>query len=297
MSSVVSKIAVIGASGQLGSDIVSASRTAGIETVAVDRAQVDIEHPSAVATMLARFRPDVVVNTAAYHNVERCETEPDRAFAVNAVAVDALALACKIVGSALLHVSTDYVFAGDVQRPYRENDSAVPRNVYGISKLAGEHLACARFDDVWIVRTSGLYGLRGSSVKGQTFIERVIGQAKRGETVRVVDDIVFSPSYTVDVARAIVAIVRQAPFGTYHVTNAGACTWHAFAAEVFAQLHLAPDFHAVPSSTFPGYATRPKYSVLAHAALETAGIPAMPRWEEGIRSYLATRPEACQSAT
>ena len=283
------KIVVIGASGQLGSDLVTALRD-GFEVSGVDHAQVDIERPAAVAAMLARFRPDLVINTAAYHNVERCETHVDRAFAVNAVAIDGLALACGIAGSALLHVSTDYVFEGTSERPYTESDPTRARNVYGVSKRAGEVLAANRLAELWIVRTSGLYGLRGSSTKGYTFIERVIGQAQRGEAVRVVDDIVFSPSYTVHVARAIRAIVEAgAPFGIYHATNAGSCTWHAFAAEVFSQLGLTPDFAATTSDAFPTYAQRPRNSALAHDALARAGLPAIASWRDGITDYLHSR--------
>jgi len=284
----LSKVVVVGASGQLGADIVTVLRD-GFDVAGVDHAQVDIERPSAVAAMLVRFTPDLVINTAAYHNVERCETHAERAFAVNGVAVDSLALACALAGSALLHVSTDYVFDGDAQRPYGEADRTRPRNVYGVSKLAGELLAANRLERLWIVRTSGLYGSRGSSTKGYTFIERIIAQARRNETVRVVDDVTFSPSYTVHVARAIRNIVTAAPFGTYHVTNAGSCTWHAFAAEVFAQLGLDPKFEATSSDAFPTYARRPRFSALAHDAMEGAGLPAVPSWQDGIRAYLTSK--------
>lgn len=285
----IAKVVVTGALGQLGSDLVIALRAAGLDVAGVEHAQVDIENPAAVSSMIARYRPDLVINTAAFHNVERCETHVDRAFAVNATAVDGLALACAISGCALLHVSTDYVFAGDAEAAYRESDAPRPKSVYGISKYAGELLAANRLERLWIVRTSGLYGLRGSSTKGHTFIERVIGQADRGETVRVVDDIVFSPSYTAHVAAAIVEIVRKAPFGTYHVTNAGQCTWHAFATEVFAQLGLTPELHAVTSETFPTYAKRPAFSALAHDEMVRANLPPMSPWQDGVRAYLAAK--------
>jgi dTDP-4-dehydrorhamnose reductase len=280
------RVVVIGASGQLGTELMTVF---GERAVAVARAAVDLEVPATILAMLARYGPSVVVNTAAFHNVEICETHPDRAFAVNALAVDRLAAACTVAGTRLVHVSTDYVFAGDAGRPYEEDDAANPRNAYGASKLAGEHLVRRHGDRHAIVRTSGLYGRAGSSVKGYTFVERVLGQAERGERIRVVTDVTFSPSYAVDVAHGIRAIVDAAIGGTFHVTNAGSCTWFAFAEAAIAEAGLRATVEPTTSDVFPSWAKRPANSALAHGALERAGLPAMRSWREGLRAYVASR--------
>ncbi|MBD5655028.1 MAG: NAD(P)-dependent oxidoreductase, partial [Candidatus Eremiobacteraeota bacterium] len=162
-------VVIIGASGQLGSDLMAAF--ADVRPAGVDHKMFDIEHGASISKLLLRYKPDVVINTAAFHNVEHCETRPDRAFAVNTLGVDDLAAQCAAAGVALVHVSTDYVFDGRATRPYREDDAPNPLSVYGISKYAGELCVHRNLDRAFIVRTSGLYGIRGSSTKGYTFIE------------------------------------------------------------------------------------------------------------------------------
>lgn len=281
------RVVIVGASGQLGTDLMKAF--ASHETIGVDHKLFDIEVPAAIATMLRRHEPDLVINTAAFHNVELCETRPDRAFAVNALAVDALASACANAGAILAHVSTDYVFDGMATQPYRETDAARPLSAYGISKYAGERLLWRNLERGYVFRTSGLYGLRGSSTKGYTFIERVLTQAATAQPLRVVTDITFSPSFTGHVARAIREIVERGVFGTYHVTNSGACTWHEFAIETLRQSGYDVPVERVTSATFPTLARRPTYSVLDHAAMREAGLPQIDAWQDGIRAYLAER--------
>jgi dTDP-4-dehydrorhamnose reductase len=260
------------------------------EAVGVDHRLVDIEVPAAVSKMLVRYRPDLVVNTAAFHNVELCETRPDRAFAVNALAVDGLAAQCAAAGIALLHVSTDYVFDGTATVPYPEDAAPRPLSSYGVSKLAGELLIRRHLDEAYIVRTSGLYGIRGSSTKGYTFIERILTQAAEGKPIRVVTDITFSPSYTRHVAAAIVRIAEMKRYGTYHVTNSGACTWYDFATEILRQAGSDAPVAPTTSADFPSIARRPAFSALAHPALDALGGSPMPAWQDGIAAYLRERP-------
>ena len=160
------RVVVIGASGQLGSDLMRAFADLG--PIGVDHKFFDIEVPAAIAKLLVAHRPDLVINTAAFHNVELCETRPDRAMAVNALAVDAFAMQCAAANVALAHISTDYVFDGTASTPYRESDATRPLGAYGISKLAGEHFVWRSLERAYVIRTSGLYGLRGSSTKGYT---------------------------------------------------------------------------------------------------------------------------------
>lgn len=281
------RVVIIGASGQLGSDLTTAF--ASHETIGVDHKMFDIEMPSAISTLLSRHKPELVINTAAFHNVELCETRPDRAFAVNALAVDNLAAQCAIAGAILAHVSTDYVFDGRATRPYREDDPPRPLSAYGISKHAGELLLWRHLERGYVFRTSGLYGLRGSSTKGYTFIERVLTQAAEKKPLRVVTDITFSPSFTGHVARAILGIVERGVFGTYHVTNSGACTWYDFASEALRQGGFDLPIERVTSATYPTLARRPPYSALEHAALRDAGLPEIESWQDGIGAYLAQR--------
>jgi dTDP-4-dehydrorhamnose reductase len=281
------RIVVIGASGQLGSDLMSA--LAAHAPTGVDHRLVDIEVPAAVSKMLVRYRPELVINTAAFHNVEHCETRPDRAFAVNALAVDGLAAQCAAAGVALLHVSTDYVFDGTASAPYAEDAPPHPLSSYAISKYAGELMLRRHLDEAYIVRTSGLYGSRGSSTKGYTFIDRILSQAAESKPIRVVTDITFSPSYTRHVAEAIGRIVETKRYGTYHVTNTGCCTWYEFAVEVLAQAGFDVPVTPTTSAEFPTLARRPAYSVLGHTALDALGLPPVPSWQDGIRDFLAER--------
>jgi dTDP-4-dehydrorhamnose reductase len=265
---------------------------ADLAPIGIDHKMFDIEIPSAISKMIARHRPDLIINTAAFHNVELCETRPDRALAVNALAVDQLAAQCNVAGVALAHISTDYVFDGAATTPYPENATARPLNAYGISKVAGELFIRRNLERAYVIRTSGLYGIRGSSTKGYTFIERILTTAERGEPLRVVTDITFSPSYTHHVAEAIRRIVETERFGTYHVTNAGECTWHEFATEILRQAKIDAPVARTTSHEFPTLAKRPAYSALAHAALDAAGLAPVPPWQDGIAAYIAERKPA-----
>jgi len=287
VENLLERVLVIGGAGQLGRELVA--RLAGPSLRAPSRTDLDLEHADAVLAALRRQRPTLVINTAAYHHVERCEAYPDRAFAVNALAVDRLAAACALVGAAVATFSTDYVFDGAAAAPYREGDAVGPLSAYGASKVAGEHLVRRHGDRHFIVRTSGLYGSAPSSVKGYTFIDRALRQAEAGEPVRVVDDITFSPSYAPHVADAFLELVRRGAFGTYHVTDAGAVTWHGFAAAAFELRGLDEGPIAVASSAFPSGVRRPAYSALAHDGIARAGLPAMPGWRDGLAEYLRAR--------
>ena len=214
------RIAVIGASGQLGSALMDVF--AGRELIAPTHVQLAFDDTSAVAALLDRAQPDVLINCSAFHHVDTCEREPERAFAVNALAVDGAAEACAARGVAFATVSTDYVFAGTLGRAYREDDGVGPLTAYGASKAAGEFLTRRHGARHWIVRTSGVFGTAGTSNKGYTLIEKVLRQAERGEPTRMVADMIFSPSYAPHVARAMRDLIDAEAYGTHHVTNAGA---------------------------------------------------------------------------
>jgi dTDP-4-dehydrorhamnose reductase len=286
-SDLLDRVLLVGGSGQIGTEL-RAVLPAGSVT-APSREQLDVENLDSVLAALRLVRPTLVVNTSAYHNTELCERYPERAFAVNALAVDRLAAACAVAGAAFATFSTDYVFDGRGSRPYREEDATGPISAYGASKLAGEHLTRRHGPRHFIIRTSAVYGRSGSTVKGYTFIDRVLTQAAEGRPLKVVDDITFSPSYARDVAVTFRNIAEHGAFGTYHLTNAGSCTWFEFAAEAFRIAGLSPAVEAVPSSIFPSAVARPAYSVLAPAALEREGIEPAPEWRDALARYVAER--------
>ena len=293
MNPMLERIVILGAKGQLGADLLEA--VADVKPIGIERKFVDVEDADAVAVMMRTHRPTLVVNATAYHQVDLCELHPERAFAVNALAVDRLAALCALSGSAFLTVSSDYVFDGTLGRAYREDDMPRPLSVYGASKAAGEMLVPRHGPRYFIVRTSGLFGHLQSSVKGLTFIERMLRMAEEGKPIRVVDDIVFSPSYTPHVARAIRAIVESERFGLYHVTNAGSCSWYEFAAEAFACAGLQPDFQASKTDPKAGYVRRPAYSPLEGAAMREAGLPSLPDWRDAVRDYVTHRAPTARS--
>lgn len=282
------KYAVLGAAGQLGRDLCPRLRG---DVVPLDRTRADLTRPDELRAALAELRPDVVVNCAAYNFVDKAESEPDAAFAVNAWGVRAVARVCRELDATLLHFSTDYVFGLDADRatPFAAGDAPGPVSVYGLSKLAGEYAARAECPRHYVVRTCGLYGVWGSGGKGGNFVETMLRLAVQGKPLRVVNDQRCTPSYTADVATAAAALVESGRYGLYHVTNAGSTTWHDLAAAAFEIAGVRADLTAIPSSGYPTPARRPSFSVLALDALAGAAVPEPRPWREGLAAYLAER--------
>jgi dTDP-4-dehydrorhamnose reductase len=282
------RIAVIGARGQLGSDLVG--QLDG-EVIPLTRADVDLDRPETIAPALAATRPDVVVNCAAYNFVDRAESEPDAAMRVNAWGVRELARACRDRSCRLVHFSTDYVFGLDEDRstPFGEDDPPGPVSVYGLSKLAGEYLVRAASQENLVIRTCGLYGVRGSGGKGGNFVETMLRLAGQGKPVRVVADQRCTPTYTVDLAVAVADLIRRGCRGLYHVTSSGDCTWCEFAAEIFCQSGLTVDLSPITSAEYAAPARRPRYSVLSMRKLHDGGGSPLPDWRDALRRYLRKR--------
>ncbi|HEY73446.1 MAG TPA: dTDP-4-dehydrorhamnose reductase, partial [Thermoflexia bacterium] len=278
------KIALIGANGQLGSDLAKVLPAHGHDLVPLTHADVEVTDAESVAAMMGEHEPELVLNMAAFHKVDVCEEEVERTFAVNVYGVRNLALACRAHDAVLAHMSTDYVFGGDRARrtPYVETDTPAPINVYGVSKLAGEHLARYLLERYFIFRVTGLYGVAGSSGKGGNFVELMLRLARAGKDVRVVDDQRITPTYTVDLAHQIAAVVETEQYGLYHATSQGDCTWYEFAAEIFRQSGLNPNLGKAKTGDFGEKATRPAYSVLENRALQRIGMDKMRPWQEAL---------------
>lgn len=282
------KVAVIGANGQLGIDICRAFRDRHDEVVELNHSGLDIADREAVSTTLREVKPALLVNTAAMHNVDACEADPAKAFAVNGIGARNLALVANEQGFRLLHLSSDYVFDGAKGAPYLEHDAPLPLNVYGNTKLAGEYFIRTIARQYFIVRVSGLYGHNLCRAKGGlNFVSLMLKLAKERGAVKVVDDEFVSPTFTEDVARQIVHLAGSQAYGIYHATSQGSCSWHEFAATIFALTNTPVALSAAAPGEFPAKVPRPKYSVLENAALKAAGLDIMPHWQDGLTRYLA----------
>ena len=278
---------ITGGGGQLASDLHS---RLGDQAVTLSRAELDITDVAAVDRAFDTAQPDVVFNCAAYHNLDQCEANPARSFAVNVEAVRNLALR----GAKLVHVSTNYVFDGRRPEPYGEADLPSPRSIYAISKLAGEYAALGYGSDALVVRTGGLYGLHGSASKGGNFIQRMLARAREQDSLQVVSDQFLQPTYTGDLADALLDAVRRDAGGTVHLTASDACSWHQFTEAIMEIAGV--DIPVKPAETVvaPGGIDRPLNGVLARPRADALGLAALPGWRDGLERYMAEAGLAAQ---
>jgi dTDP-4-dehydrorhamnose reductase len=279
------RVLITGGGGQLASDLETLLRSDAY-VVAPSRADLDITDDAAVRTVFDDVRPTVVYNCAAFHNVEVCEREEDRAFDVNTRAVKRLAACCANHGARFVHLSTNYVFEGAADRPYGEDELPSPRSIYAISKLAGEHAALAYAPSALVVRTAGLYGLHGSVSKGGNFVTRMIGRAREQGALKVVADQRLTPTFTSDLAAGILAAVEADVTGTLHVTNSGATSWHGFTEAIMELAGVSVPVEAISTVRQPGAADRPLNGVLVSPVSERAGLAPLRPWRTALTDYL-----------
>jgi dTDP-4-dehydrorhamnose reductase len=281
------KVALLGASGQLGTDL----RTvlASHDVVAFVHTDFDVRDHAQVRERLAACHPDVVVNTTAFHKVELCEEDPETAFAVNAVAPQRLARLSRELGAQFVHLSTDYVFGGTESRPLTEAVPPAPVQVYGATKAAGEWLILQANPDALIVRSSGLYGVAGASGKGGNFIQTVLRLARENGQMRIVNDQYLSPTYTVDLAGAIVRLIERRVNGIVHVTNGDSCSWYDLACQVVAIGGLSATVNPITTAEFGAQVRRPAYSVLDNAWWRMSRLEPLRSWRDALRAYLIAK--------
>ena len=286
-------VLVIGAEGQLGHDLCAAFEDSTLHRADLDGDGhlLDVTDGGAVEALLAELKPDVVFNTAAAHNVARCEEDPATSFAVNATGARNVAIACKAVGARMVHVSTDYVFGDGAQRPLLEIDLPQPLSVYAASKLAGEHLIASVLDDHIIVRTAAIYGTAACRAKGgRNFIGTMLHLAATRPEVKVVTDEITTPTYTRALAAQMRLLAEQGDPGLYHATCQGSCSWYEFAQAIFEETNTDVNLIATTSAEFQSPVRRPSYSVLENRHAQAQELDIMPTWREGLRAYLgATR--------
>ena len=283
------RILLIGAGGQLGSDLIK--NNPGHDIIAPHRTELDVTRKGAISVALSESAPDWVINTAAFHNVPLCEEQPEQAFRVNCVAVRDLGLACEKHGARLLTFSTDYVFDGEKRKPYREDDCPAPLQIYGLSKLAGESIARAVAAELAVVvRTCGLYGHSGAASKGGNFVDKRLNDSRSLSALEMSSDQTVCPTSTDDLSKAVydlMAKIKQES-GVYHLTNEGECTWHEFTRAIFECLGVQTQVHPVDRGGRTGTMRRPRYSVLDNTRARALGVT-LPHWKDALRRYVQER--------
>jgi len=282
---------LIGSRGQLGSDCAQVFGDCELNCADREGASItlDLADGFAVHSLVDDLRPELVINTAAAHNVPACEQDPATAFAVNASGVFHLARACNTVGARLLHISTDYVFGDGHDAPLTEAALPAPLSVYGASKLAGEHLARANCADTLIVRSAALYGAAPCLAKGgMNFVRLMLHLAATKPELRVVTDEITTPTSTAALARQLRVLAERGTPGVYHITCKGSCSWHDFAKTIFAKTGTQTTLLPATCADFPSPVRRPRYSVLDNAKARAQGLDIMPHWEDALDTYLNT---------
>lgn len=277
------KIAVIGSTGQLGTDLVKTLGTAH-EVIGFTHNDIEVaDYDSCL--VLKKHQPDMVINTAAFHKTDQCEEEPLKTFSVNALGARNLAMITKEIDATTVFISTDYVFDGSKKEAYTEDDVPAPINTYGISKLAAEHFT-RQNPKHYIIRIASVFGKAGASGKGGNFVETMITKAKKNEPITVIDDMWISPTYTKNASSIIKEITeKQLPYGVYHATNKGYCSWYQFAEQIFQFTGLTPDLTPIKTDQLTMKAKRPRFSALKSIKLTKYGIE-MPTWRKALREYL-----------
>ncbi|MGD8816166.1 MAG: dTDP-4-dehydrorhamnose reductase [Acidobacteriota bacterium] len=278
------RVVVFGGGGQVGQALLR--NDFGNRAVALEHRQADLTDPDAIAAALDEHAPAAVINAAVFQPVDLCESEPSRAFAVNATGAGFLAAACRERGIRLVHISTDYVFDGARREPYTEKDCPAPLSVYARSKLAGEHLVLTADARHCVVRTCSVFGRPGR--RGSLpFVERMLQRALAGEPTRVVVDQVLSPTYNEDLASALWLLADSDAVGLFHLAGGGEASWYDLAEEVFRRAGRLDLLSRTSAAEFAAPAPRASYSALTSVRLDELGIPPLPGWQDGLARHFA----------
>lgn len=275
------RILITGASGMLGHDLQRTLKNH--ELILCNSKNLDITNKNLVSETINEMKPDILINSAAYTNVDDCETNYEEAYKVNALGPKNLANVCKDLKIPLVHISTDYVFDGKKTEPLKENDNLGPQTAYGKTKLEGEQFIQKILDEYFIIRTAWLYGCDGNN-----FVKTMLNLSKSHNEITVVNDQIGSPTFTYDLAKGISEIIKTDKYGVYHLTNSGSCSWYEFSKEIFRLANKNVKVIPVTTEEFPRPAPRPKYSVLNNAKWIKQGFKPLRDYKEALKEYLLT---------
>jgi dTDP-4-dehydrorhamnose reductase len=279
------RIVVTGAGGQLGKEIINwPNKESSIEIIGLTRAELDIINKDRCVNVLESLKPDIIIHCAAYTAVDQAESDSGNAFLVNRDGTRNVAIAAQRIGCKLCYISTDYVFDGRGVVPYNTDSSTNPQTIYGKSKLAGELAVRELVERYYIVRTSWVFGKYGAN-----FVETMLRISAEKDSIKVVSDQIGAPTYTFDLAEFLLKLVESESYGTFHVSNAGVCSWYEFAKTIFE--YSGAKISVFPCSTeeFPRPAPRPLYSVMSPKSIEGAGLSKLRPWQEALQHYLNQR--------
>ena len=275
------KVLVTGAKGQLGQDVLCLLENQPWEVYGFGREELDITNEEQVREKVLSIKPDIIIHTAAYTQVDQAESDEETAFKVNAEGTKYLAQAAEAVEAKFCYVSTDYVFDGTTNKPYKADDQTNPQTVYGRSKLVGEQYTQEYCSKSYIVRTSWVFGLYGNN-----FVKTMLRLAEEKKELGVVHDQVGSPTYTTDLASFIINLVQTDKYGVYHGSNSGVCSWYEFAKEIFEQSNIEIVVNPLTTEDFPRPAARPKYLVLDKGMIEESGFEPFQDWKKALKDFL-----------
>jgi len=281
------KILLIGKTGQLGYEIMKDASSFGFEIVGFKKEELDVTNKLQVEEKIKEIKPDILINTSAYHVVPKCEENPLAVMAVNFIAVRDLAKICKENDIIFVTYSTDYIFDGEKGSPYEEDDNPNPLQVYGMSKLAGEYATLNSYPEgTFIIRTCGLYGGKtGSPEKGGNFVLNIMEEARNKDVIEVSSDQIVSPTYAGDLSKATLKLLKgKAGPGIYHLVNEGYCSWYDFAKKIFRLVNINVKTTPVNRGGISEGIRRPKFSALKNTKAKAVGIE-LPSWQEGLKSY------------
>lgn len=279
------KIVITGANGQLGSDLVRLLEAKN-QVFGLTHDDIEISEPKSVSTVLNDIGPDIIINTAAYHNVPKCEENPELSFRINALGALNLARTAVDIKAILVHYSTDYVFDGSRRAPYVESDLTNPLNIYALTKRDGETLVRNNCEKHFVIRISGIYGSTLCRAKGGNFITTMIKAAREREVVRVVTDEVLTPTPVAEIAANTAVLLESEEFGLYHMTCEDECSWYDFARVIFDELELKTPLEPCKVADFPSPVQRPFYSVLENAKLKKNDLNRMIHWKDALVRFL-----------
>ncbi len=283
------RVAIFGSGGQLGVELKAVFAARQYEVTCFERSTVDITDPSQVEHALAQYDPSIVLNAAAYNQVDVAEKEPLAALVVNGLAVRNLAIACRQIDAKLVHFSTDYVFDGMAGRAYTEHDETRPLGAYAVSKLAGELYARAYSDATLVIRTSGVYGPGGLNTARGNFVEMMLRLAAKGSPIKVVEDHVASPAFAPALAERTAQLVDRNAQGIFHLGGGAPISWFDWAVKIFKAAGVNPPVKPTNEREFRTAARRPKYSALSNAKAEALGVTPMPSLDDAIALYMKAR--------